>query len=465
MRGKYSVLGSFIFLLGSVAASASELRDLRVLEGVDSTRTVLDLDTESAYKVFTLANPDRLVIDIDNAHRAAALQINAVSKGFVKGVRTGPHDNGLRVVIDLNAPVSPKSFGLAPSEGFGYRVILDLFPKDDATASNVAAPAPVEAVAAAEPAPVAAAPGQKGTTATVLKNVAVAPAPKSAELAAQVTQVTIAPPPASLNDKLQLTNKQIVVAIDAGHGGEDPGAHGPNGLLEKDVTLAIARRLAAQINAQAGMRAVMTRDGDYYVGLRERTVKAREAQADLFVSIHANAYKDRDMRGTAVYVLSDHGASTEQARWIASSENAADLVGGVKLHDKDADLAAVLIDISQSATMDASFDLGTRMLSSLEKVNELQKPVVQQAGFMVLKSPDIPSVLVETAFISNPVEEKHLGNSEYQDKLALSIFEGVRGYFSRYRPLQQVVHAEHEVSHVSANTTGRGRAIPVSLNR
>lgn len=469
MRGKRSVLGSFIFLLGSTAASASELRDLRVLEGVDSTRTVLDLDTESTYKVFTLANPDRLVIDIDNAHRAAALQIDAASKGFVKGVRTGPHDNGLRVVIDLNAPVSPKSFGLAPSQGFGYRVILDLFPKDDALANNAVAPppAPVQTVVAAEPAPapVAAAPGQKGTSATVLKNTPVAPVPKAADVAAQVTQVTIAPPPASLNDKLQLTNKQIVVAIDAGHGGEDPGAHGPNGLLEKDVTLAIARRLAAQINAQAGMRAVMTRDGDYYVGLRERTVKAREAQADLFVSIHANAYKDRDMRGTAVYVLSDHGASTEQARWIASSENAADLVGGVKLHDKDADLAAVLIDISQSATMDASFDLGTRMLNSLEKVNELQKPVVQQAGFMVLKSPDIPSVLVETAFISNPVEEKHLGSSQYQDKLAMSIFEGVRGYFSRYRPLQQVVHAEHEVSHVSANTAGRGRAIPVSLNR
>jgi N-acetylmuramoyl-L-alanine amidase len=467
MRGKRSVLGSLIFLLGSVAASASELRDLRVLEGVDSTRTVLDLDAESTYKVFTLANPDRLVIDIDNAHRAAALQIDPASKGFVKDVRTGPHENGLRVVIDLNAPVSPKSFGLAPSEGFGYRLIFDLFPKDDALANSAAAPAPVQAVVAAEPAPATAAvaSGQKGTSATVLKNAPVAPAPKAADVAAQVTQVTIAPPPSSLNDKLQLTNKQIVVAIDAGHGGEDPGAHGPNGLLEKDVTLAIARRLAAQINAQPGMRAVMTRDGDYYVGLRERTVKAREAQADLFVSIHANAYKDREMRGTAVYVLSDHGASTEQARWIASSENAADLVGGVKLHDKDADLAAVLIDISQSATMDASFDLGTRMLSSLEKVNELQKPVVQQAGFMVLKSPDIPSVLVETAFISNPVEEKHLGNSEYQDKLALSIFEGVRGYFSRYRPLQQVVHAEHEVSHVSANNTGRGRAIPVSLNR
>ncbi|MDB5988147.1 MAG: hypothetical protein JWR16_3200 [Nevskia sp.] len=463
MCGKRASLGGLILLLGSAAVSASELRELRLLDGPDSTRAVLDLDAQAAYNVFTLANPDRLVIDITGAHRAAGLQLNAAGKGVVKDVRTGPHDGGLRVVIDLNAPIAPKSFGLAPSDGYGYRLILDLFQQDAAPAPGLA-PAPVETAAADPPPPTAVAVSstQKGTSATVLKNVPVAPPPKPADTAAQLT---IAPPPVALSDKLQLTNKQIVVAVDAGHGGEDPGARGLNGLQEKDVTLAIARRLAARINAQSGMRAVLTRDGDYYVGLRERTVKARQAQADLFVSIHANANPNHGTRGTAVYVLSEHGASNEQARWMANSENAADLVGGVKLHDKDADLAAVLIDISQSATMDASFDLGTRMLSSLGKVNELNMPVVQQAGFMVLKSPDIPSVLVETAFISNPYEERMLGNGDYQDRLANSIFEGVRGYFSRYRPLQQVASANRDDDRVETRSPNRGKTVPVSLNR
>ncbi len=469
MRGKRSLLGALICLFGTAAASASELRELHLLDGPDSTRAVLDLDTESHYQMFTLANPDRLVIDISGAHRASGLQLDA-GKGVVKGVRTGPQNGGLRVVIDLTAPVSPKSFGLAPSEGYGYRLILDLFRTDAAAAqAGVPAPAPVETVATIEPAPttqsasMAVVPGQKGSTASVLKNQPVAPLARPASDA--VAQVTIAPPPQSLSDKLQLTNKQIVVAVDAGHGGEDPGARGPGGLQEKEVTLAIAKRLAARINSQPGMRAVLTRDGDYYVGLRERTVKARQAQADLFVSIHCNANPNHSTRGTAVYVLSDHGASSEQARWLANSENSADMVGGVKLHDKDADLAAVLIDISQSATMDASFDLGTRMLSSLGRVNPLNTASVQQAGFMVLKSPDIPSVLVETAFISNPTEERLLGSDEYQDKLAGSIYDGVRGYFSRYRPLQQVAKNDSNDDRVETRNSTRGKTLPVSLNR
>jgi len=258
-----------------------------------------------------------------------------------------------------------------------------------------------------------------------------------------------------------------VVALDAGHGGDDPGAQSRNGLQEKNVTLTIARQLAKRINATPGMRAVLTRDGDYYVGLRERTVKARQAQADLFVSIHCNSYRDHDMRGTAVYVLSDHGATTEQARWLANHENAADLVGGVDLHDKDDRLAAVLLDISQSATMDASFDLGNRLLGSLSRVNELQKPSVQQAGFMVLKSPDIPSVLVETAFISNPREEQMLRNPDTQAQFADGIFEGIKGYFSRYRPLQsqQQVAAAGQPEGKPARRRGRGKAMPVSYEK
>jgi N-acetylmuramoyl-L-alanine amidase len=271
-------------------------------------------------------------------------------------------------------------------------------------------------------------------------------------------------------DALQLTAKTVVVAVDAGHGGDDPGTQGRSGLQEKNITLAISRMLARKINAQPGMRAVLTRDGDYYVGLRERTIKARQAQADLFVSVHVNSYRDRDMRGSAVYVLSDHGATTEQARWLANHENAADLVGGVDLHDKDDRLAAVLLDISQSATMDASFDLGNRLLASLGRINELQKPIVQQAGFMVLKSPDIPSVLVETAFMSNPHEEQMLRGAEYQTQFAEAIFEGIKGYFSRYRPLQQqqqqvVAVAQPEVARPAPRRRVRGKAMPVSYEQ
>lgn len=442
-----------VLMLSASLASAAELRDLRLLDGPDGTRVVFDLDREATPKVFTLANPDRVVIDFSDARLASGLAVDAAGKGLVKSVRTGPRDKGMRVVLDVASAVNPKSFGLQPSGSYGYRVILDL-----AAEGRAALPA----TAAAIPPP-AAEPAARPVATPAATPPAAAPSPPPAQIVAAATP---APPPAAPaptpvvggNDRIQISEKPIVVAVDAGHGGEDPGARGRGGLQEKDVTLAIARRLARKIDAQPGMRAVLTRDGDYFVELRERTVRARRAQADLFVSVHANAYKDRDMRGTAVYVLSDRGATSEQARWIASHENAADLVGGVKLNNKADDLAAVLIDISQSATMEASFDLGSRMLDSLGRVNTLQKPVVQQAGFMVLKSPDIPSVLVETAFISNPEEERLLGDSDYQDKLASSIFEGVRSYFARYRPLQQVAVSDREPAHRGA----QAHAVPVS---
>jgi N-acetylmuramoyl-L-alanine amidase len=396
---------------------AGELRDLRLWDGPDSTRVVFDLDSQAENNVFSLGTS-----------RAPGLTIDQPGKGIVKSVRSGPRENGLRVVLDLNSAASPRSFVLPPSGGYGYRLILDLYPEGaglDHAAPLPAAPASAPSTISAEAGP--------------------APLPAPTQVAAAV------PSPG-----LRLAQKPIVVAVDAGHGGEDPGARGPGGLEEKVVTLAIARKLAARIDAEPGMRAVLTRDGDYYVDLRERTVKARQAQADLFVSIHANsAYQGRDMSGTAVYVLSEHGASSEQARWEANHENDADLVGGVDLHDKDDKLAAVLIDISQSATMDASFDLGGRLLDSLRQVNNLERPHVQQAGFMVLKSPDIPSVLVETDYISNPREERKLGDARYQDAYADAIFEGIKSYFSRYRPMQQVADTGPERAH----------AMPVKLNR
>lgn len=412
----------FLLLLSASVAAAAELQTLRLLDGPDATRVVFELDAESTPPtVFTLANPDRVVVDFSGVSRATALPPSAPGKGVVRGVRTGPRDQGLRVVLDVASQVSPQSFGLAANEGYGYRLIVDLYP-DAATPAVLPLPAPEtpeRVVAAAPPA---------------------------------------AAPAVTSSSRVRVSDKEIVIAVDAGHGGNDPGAIGLHGLREKDVTLAIARRLATKINAQPGMRAVLTRDSDTYIDLRQRTVRARRVQADLFVSVHANAYKDRSMSGSAVYVLSERGASSEQARWIANHENAADLVGGVELQSKDDDLAAVLIDISQSATMEASFDLGSRLLNAMGRINRLQKSEVQQAGFMVLKSPDIPSVLVETAFISNPREEKLLGDAAYQDKMAQSIFEGVRSYFARYRP-QQVASAE------PARNATKAKPVPVRLQR
>jgi N-acetylmuramoyl-L-alanine amidase len=459
--------------LSVACAHAGELREVRLLGGAESTRVVFDLDARADNNVFTLDNPDRVVIDIAGARRGHSLNLQLPPTGLVKGVRSGPHDGGLRVVLDLSQPVNPRSFGLQPSGGFGYRLILDLYP-GAAPATLTAAAPDADAVAQALPVAAAASDDAAPTPARLQPVVAAvqrAPTPIPVSVASPlpvaVPLAVAEEAPAGEGAALALTAKTIVVAVDAGHGGDDPGAESRSGLQEKSVTLSIARMLARRIDAQPGMRAVLTRDGDYYVDLRERTIKARQAQADLFVSIHANSYREHDMRGTAVYVLSDHGASTEQARWLANHENAADLVGGVDLHDKDDRLAAVLLDISQSATMDASFDLANRLLDSLHQVNELQKPSVQQAGFMVLKSPDIPSVLVETAFLSNPHEEQMLRSPDYQAQFADAIFEGIKGYFSRYRPLQQQqIAATGATSRDAAGRHhSRPKAMPVSYEQ
>lgn len=384
-------------MLVAPLAQAAELKDMRLWDGPESTRVVFDLSASTGHKVFALENPSRLVIDIAGVDKAGArIASRQDAKGVVQKVRSAPRDDGsLRVVFDLAAPVTPRSFMLEPNEEYGYRLVLDLYSQQA---------------------------GQEAAT----------PAPQ--------------PPPA-----IKLQDKPIVVAIDAGHGGEDPGARGKSGLLEKNVSLALARKLARMINATPGMRAVLTRDGDYYVGLRERVEKARKADADLFISIHANAYKSRDMRGTAVYVLSPRGATNEHARWLAHKENSADMVGGIEIQDKDHELAAVLIDLSQNATMEASFDVGSRILDSMGSINKLQKPVVQQAGFVVLKAPDIPSVLVETAFITNEREEKMLRDPEYQNQMVRSMFDGIEGYFQSYRPQQQVVDKDPYMQKVSTD--------------
>lgn len=378
------VIGFLALLFAATAASAGELRDLRLWDSPEGTRVVFELSTTTQHKVFTLDNPARIVIDLPGIE-GQKLANKVDGRGAVKHVRAAQREGGLRVVLDMASAVEPRSFLLNPAEQYGYRLVLDL----QGSGSENAAPAVAAAV-----------------------------------------------PLQGMVDHWQ--PRPVVVAIDAGHGGEDPGAIGHGGLYEKDVALTLARKLAATVNAEPGFRAVLTRDGDYFLPLRERVKRARKAQADLFVSVHANALKDRAMRGSAVYVVSPRGATSEHARWLAQKENAADLVGGIEIGSKDDELASVLIDLSQSSTMEASFDVGSRMLRALGQVNVLQRPQVQQAAFMVLKAPDIPSVLVETAFITNAQEERLLRDAKGQDQLVRSMFEGIKGYFDSYRPREQV---------------------------
>ena len=374
------LLGVLLSFFAATAHGAVELRDLRLWDSPEGTRVVMELSGSAQHNVFTLDNPYRIVVDLP-ATEGAKLANKVAGKGVVQHVRAAARDDGsLRIVLDMSAQIEPRAFLLDPADKYGYRLVIDL----------------------------------------------------SSE-GAEAMPVTVAPP-----IKAEAWEpRPIVVAIDAGHGGEDPGAIGHSGLMEKEVSLVLSRKLAALINSEPGFRAVLTRDGDYYLGLRERVTRARKAEADLFVSVHANALKDRKMHGSAVYVVSPRGATSEHARWLAQKENAADLVGGIGLHNKDDELAAVLIDLSQSSTMEASFDVGARMLRSLGQVNVLQRTAVQQAAFMVLKAPDIPSVLVETAFITNEREEKLLRDPAGQDRLARSMFEGIKGYFESYRPREQ----------------------------
>ncbi len=415
---------------------AAQLRDLRLWDGPESTRIVFDLSDDVRYTVFTLTNPDRVVVDLDGLSPKEVARIEGIEgKGLVQRLRSGPRGDGVRVVLDVAANVFVNNFVLPPGDEYGHRLVVDL--ARPSLQPGVVAVPDAAVIAATE-----------------------APAPA---LESRPEPVADPVPPPAVAARVQ--DKPIIVAVDAGHGGEDPGARGTSGLQEKDVALAIARNLADMINKTPNMRAVLTRKGDYYVGLRERVNIARKNQADLFVSVHCNAFTRRDLQGTAVYVLSDRGATSEHARWLAHKENSADLVGGVELHGKDNELAAVLIDLSQGATMEASFDVGSRILNSMSKVNRLQKSEIQQAGFAVLKAPDIPSVLVETAFITNPREEKLLASKDYQLKFARQIFDGVSGYFQSYRPKQQMVENEPGLQYVSLADNRDAASITQGVSR
>jgi N-acetylmuramoyl-L-alanine amidase len=366
----FALVGVLAFVLASNAFAAVSVKDVRVWAGPDSTRVVFDLSGPAEHSVMTLGDPDRVVVDISSANAAGLARALPSNQGFLKQIRIGEQENGvLRVVIDLAANAAPKSFPVAPSGSYGHRLVVDLEP-----------------------------------------------------LAARA-------PPVVVKSASEYHGRDIIVAIDAGHGGQDPGSIGKRGTFEKNVTLAIARRLKERIDREQGMRAVLTRDGDYFVPLRDRIARARKQQADMFISVHADAFRDRSVAGSSVYVLSARGASDESARWLADRENAADLVGGVSLDDKDDVLASVLLDLSQSASMSASIDAADKVMNSLYQMGNITRRGVKHAGFIVLKSPDIPSILVETAFISNPTEEARLLNPKHQRRLADAILEGVRSYF------------------------------------
>ena len=395
--------GLCIWLAGQAAVCADvvDLKGVRLWAAPDHTRVVFDTSSSVTHKIFSLQNPDRLVIDVASARVATSMKAAQTSGGLVKGVRTAHKDKDtLRIVLDLTQGAKPKAFSLKPNKQYGHRLVIDLYELDQggnlADSSTVSTPASKPD----NPAPV------KTTTDAA---------------AASVTVST-----ASL--------RELVIAIDAGHGGEDPGAIGRRGTREKTVVLEIARKLAALIEKEPGMRPVLIREGDYYVGLRQRIDKARKHNADLFLSIHADAFRDQRARGSSVFVLSRNGASSEMARWIAAKENAADLAGGVSLDDKDDVLAGVLLDLSQSASIAASHEVASNMLTELKRLGKTHKSSVQRAGFVVLKSPDIPSILVETAFISNPAEEDNLRNSKHQAKLAQAMLSGIRDYFDNHPP-------------------------------
>lgn len=367
------------------AAAPIVVKDVRLWAGPESTRVVFDLSAPSQYSVLRLQNPDRVVVDIPSARLDGASGEMPAGQGFVRQLRPGAQDGGLRVVIDLTGPASPNAFTVAPQGSYGHRLVLDLEPSTGIATTTVSNSVSTPAVSAA---------------------------PKAFKTAPGANE-----------------GRDIVVAIDAGHGGTDPGAMGRSGTREKDVTLAIARRLKSRIDKEAGMRAILTRDSDFFVAHRIRIKRARDQKADMFVSIHADAYTDRSIAGSSVYVLSARAASDEASRWLADRENSADLIGGVSLEDKGDVLASVLLDLSQGASMSASAEAAEQVLHELYRVGNVKRPKVQQAPFLVLKSPDIPSMLVETAFISNAAEEARLRDPVHQERLANAILSGVRNYF------------------------------------
>ncbi len=385
------------------------MQSVRIWAAPDNTRVVFDVSGPVEHKLELLSNPHRLVVDIDNAIISQAMSQPVSADKYLKNIRSAKKgETDLRVVFDLKKNIEMRSFLLQPNRQYGHRLVVDLYDENNKKDGSQI-----------------------------------------------ITQAD------------NKRSKDVVIAIDAGHGGDDPGAMGPHGVREKDVTLKIAKNLANLINKEYGMKAVLVREGDYFLSLRNRIKKAREHKADLFVSIHADAFKDPRVKGSSVYILSNRGASSEAARWLAERENASDLVGGVSLDDKDDVLASVLLDLSQTASLEASIGVADRVLSGLKQLGKTHKKHVQSAGFAVLKSPDIPSILVETAYISNPDEEKKLKDARYQTKLAKALLSGLKGYFRDYAPEGTLLASVATRKHIIARgdtLSGIAQRYRVSMN-
>jgi len=441
-------IGSVVLLLGSAEmAFGASIVAVRVWPAADYTRVTIESDAPLSQKHFVAENPSRLVIDIDGLELSPALR-DLVGKvraddPFIAGVRAGQNQpRVVRLVIDLKQPTAPQLFTLAPVAAYQNRLVFDLYPtqerdpllaliRDKETAEQQAAKSVQDALGefigkfdrpGATPQPPLA---QGSAPQPPLPLVAAAPMPAP-------TQQTPAPLAPAVQGRI---DRLIVVAIDPGHGGEDPGASGPSGLHEKDVVLRIALQLRDHINALPNMRAMLTRDSDFFVPLHERVRKAQRVQADLFVSIHADAFITPQARGASVFALSQGGATSAAARWMANRENAADAVGGVNIKSKDAAVMRALLDMSTTAQIRDSLKLGGEVLGQIGKVGKLHKASVEQAGFAVLKAPDIPSILVESAFISNPEEEARLRDPEYQAQLVHALATGIQRYFAKNPPL------------------------------
>ncbi|WP_428239675.1 N-acetylmuramoyl-L-alanine amidase [Gynuella sp.] len=365
----------------SVLSFATDVEGIRLWKAPDNTRIVFDLSDSVDHKLFTLTNPNRVVVDLKSSNFKASTNDLDLTESGIASIRTGKHGNdGLRIVLDLTSRLTPKSFVLKPNDQYGHRLVIDLGRPD----SNQSIEAPGKV---------------KETRST-----------------------------AELKD----SKRNLIIAIDAGHGGEDPGATGRKKTKEKDVVLAIAKELNSLLKAEPGYQPLMIRTGDYYISLTGRRDKARKNHADLFVSIHADAFTNPSARGASVYALSERGATSATAKYLADKENATDViggVGGVSLEGKEEVLKSVLVDLSMSATLSSSIALGHGVLRNLGKMTTLHKTSVEQAGFAVLKSPDVPSILVETGFISNPGEEKNLSSRRYRQKIAKAIFHGITTYF------------------------------------
>ncbi|MFZ5530933.1 MAG: N-acetylmuramoyl-L-alanine amidase [Pseudomonadota bacterium] len=399
-------LVSFFSLLSLLipAAAQAEIKvaSARVWPAQDYTRLTMELSAPVQHKLFSLKDPQRLVLDLEGVALDKTLKTLAdkVTAGdpYIKSLRVARFKPGMvRIVFDLKDEVKPEVFMLKPVGKYRHRLVLDMYPAHDPLMALVLKGDVMEEAFPAE------APGQ-------------------------------VPPDKPARPEVM---RLITVAIDAGHGGEDPGAHGRGGTYEKHVTLAIARRLKARIDREPGMRAVLIRDSDYFIPLQMRVVKARKLSADLFVSIHADSFVKSNVRGSSVFALSENGATSAAARWLAKRENEADLIGGVNLDVPDPYLKKTLLDLSQTATINDSLKLGREVLDELGDINTLHKGEVEQAGFAVLKAPDIPSILVETAFISNPEEEKKLKDEAYQEKMAEAIYAGIKRYFASNPPLSR----------------------------